>query len=79
MMKHPVTFITFFSSFVGTRIHRPRWAAGGELGMAVGMLVFTLPHFLTDVYDWEGGTADVTDLCVPGSNATRYYLHNIIS
>ena len=29
---------------------KPRWIAGGMLAMALGSLVWTLPHFATDAY-----------------------------
>jgi len=39
-------------SYLGGRLgtSKPRWIAGGMLAMALGSLVWTLPHFSTDAY-----------------------------
>ena len=41
--------ITILSSYLGGRLgsSKPRWIAGGMLTMALGSLVWTIPHFAT--------------------------------
>lgn len=41
--------LTFVSYFGGTG-HKPRWLGWGVLVMALGSLVFALPHFTTPAY-----------------------------
>ncbi|XP_067856884.1 solute carrier organic anion transporter family member 4A1 [Heptranchias perlo] len=52
--------LTFVSYFGGSG-HKPRWLGWGVLIMALGSLVFTLPHFISGHY--EVNLSDQTELC----------------
>ncbi|XP_006639753.2 solute carrier organic anion transporter family member 4A1 isoform X2 [Lepisosteus oculatus] len=52
--------LTFVSYFGGTG-HKPKWLGWGVLVMALGSLVFSLPHFVTDSY--KVTVLDHTGLC----------------
>ncbi|KAG2463875.1 solute carrier organic anion transporter family member 4A1 isoform X1 [Polypterus senegalus] len=59
--------LTFVSYFGGTG-HKPKWLGWGVLVMAVGSLVFALPHFVTDSY--KVSSPEHTDLCFDVQNDT---------
>lgn len=42
-----------FVSYAGSRGHRPRWIALGCVLMAVGSIVFIIPHFIANQYDYR--------------------------
>lgn len=52
--------LAFVSYFGGTG-HKPRWLGWGMLIMALGSLVFTLPHFTSAPY--RVGVSEQTELC----------------
>ncbi|XP_028266760.1 solute carrier organic anion transporter family member 4A1 [Parambassis ranga] len=58
--------LAFVSYFGGTG-HKPRWLGWGVLIMAVGSLVFTLPHFTTPSY--QGGLSKQTGMCSTNSTS----------
>lgn len=45
--------VVLFVSFIGGRYHKPMWVATGSLIMAVGSLLFMVPHF-AEKYEYEG-------------------------
>ena len=45
-----VVFVTYF----GERGNKPKWLAFGALTFCMGSIVFSLPHFITDLYNAEG-------------------------
>ena len=49
-----VVFVTYF----GERGNKPKWLAAGAFLFCMGSVVFTLPHFLTDLYNAEGNIFD---------------------
>ncbi|XP_072038989.1 solute carrier organic anion transporter family member 4A1-like [Amphiura filiformis] len=49
-----VVFVTYF----GERGNKPKWLAFGALTFCMGSIVFTLPHFLTGLYNAEGNFFD---------------------
>ncbi|XP_048860331.1 solute carrier organic anion transporter family member 4A1-like isoform X1 [Brienomyrus brachyistius] len=53
--------LTFVSYFGGTG-HKPKWLGWGVLIMALGSLVFALPHFTTPTY--QVSMAEQTSLCL---------------
>lgn len=53
--------LAFVSYFGGTG-HKPRWLGWGTLIMALGSLVFTLPHFATPLY--QVSVSEQTELCL---------------
>ncbi|XP_051516494.1 solute carrier organic anion transporter family member 4A1-like [Myxocyprinus asiaticus] len=72
--------LTFVSYFGGTG-HKPRWLGWGVLIMALGSLVFALPHFTTPSYQARVPermglcSANSTEMCVGeegGLSAYRY-------
>ncbi|XP_056266680.1 solute carrier organic anion transporter family member 2B1 isoform X2 [Pseudoliparis swirei] len=44
------TVLIVFVSFLGSRVHRPRFIGGGALLAGVASLLMTLPHFLGEEY-----------------------------
>lgn len=54
-------------------INRPRWMGIGMLLIGVSAIIFALPHFITDLYDW----GDIQDnLChLDNDNLTLYEEH----
>lgn len=50
-----------FVSYFGGSGHKPRWLGGGMLIMALGSLVFSLPHLASAPY--RGGVSEQTGLC----------------
>lgn len=59
--------------YCGSVIHRPRWIGKAMLLLGVSAIIFTLPHFITDFYEWGGDTQD--NLCHPSNNITAYEDH----
>ncbi|CAH1772290.1 unnamed protein product [Owenia fusiformis] len=61
MANAPVSLlVTIFLS----KAHRPRWLALAALITALGSFIFTLPHFLSPLYDYsDGESVDNTLLC----------------
>ena len=43
-------FAIIFVSYFGDRHNRPMWLGRGAIIMAVGAMLFTIPHFITDSY-----------------------------
>ncbi|XP_037604340.1 solute carrier organic anion transporter family member 2B1 [Sebastes umbrosus] len=46
------TVLIVFVSFLGSRVHRPRFIAGGALLACLASLLMALPHFLGGKYDY---------------------------
>uniref|UniRef100_A0A3Q2GH80 Solute carrier organic anion transporter family member n=1 Tax=Cyprinodon variegatus TaxID=28743 RepID=A0A3Q2GH80_CYPVA len=44
------TVLIIFVSFLGSRVHRPRFIGGGALLACLASLLMALPHFLSDEY-----------------------------
>ncbi|XP_041479907.1 solute carrier organic anion transporter family member 4A1-like [Lytechinus variegatus] len=49
---------TIFITYIGEQRHKPRWVGVGSLFLALGSIIFTLPHFLSDFYNPEDHTGD---------------------
>lgn len=56
-----------FVSYFGGAGHKPRWLGGGMLLMALGSLLFTLPHFATPPY--QVSVSERAELCSAGRTA----------
>ncbi|XP_072018417.1 solute carrier organic anion transporter family member 4A1-like [Amphiura filiformis] len=54
-------FIVIFVTYFGERAHKPRILGIGALIFSCGSIVFTLPHFLSDPYNFEGAEFDTCE------------------
>ena len=82
-------FIVIFVTYFGERAHKPRILGIGAFIFACGSIVFTLPHFLTGPYNFEGAEFDTCqfnrtepDLCsddAKSENLRKYYAVFIIA
>ncbi|XP_008331619.1 solute carrier organic anion transporter family member 2B1 isoform X2 [Cynoglossus semilaevis] len=60
------TILIVFVSFLGSRVHRPRFIGGGALLASLSSLLMALPHFLSGPYEHStsiSSPALTSDLC----------------
>ena len=56
-------------SYFGTDSHKPRWLGFGVLIVGLSSIVFSLPHFITGLYEYEVSSEDYKcSLSVNGSD-----------
>ncbi|XP_062261639.1 solute carrier organic anion transporter family member 2B1 isoform X1 [Platichthys flesus] len=56
------TVLIVFVSFLGSRVHRPRFIGAGALLAGLASLMMALPHFLSGPYDYSSSTSSASSL-----------------
>ncbi|XP_070699675.1 solute carrier organic anion transporter family member 2B1 [Pempheris klunzingeri] len=68
------TILIVFVSFLGSRVHRPRFIGGGALLACLASLLMAMPHFLSGLYDYTDRIISPSDnsssLCQSESSVT---------
>ncbi|XP_061485111.1 solute carrier organic anion transporter family member 2B1 isoform X2 [Rhineura floridana] len=64
------TVLIIFVSYMGSRVHRPRFIGCGAILVSMAGLVISLPHFIMGPYEYDrsisGLASNITDICIPG-------------
>lgn len=60
-------FVNLFVAYIGGRGHKARWLAGGMLIYAFGALIYSLPHFISGIYQYSLSD-EYSSLCKSGDD-----------
>uniref|UniRef100_A0A8D0C2Z1 Solute carrier organic anion transporter family member n=1 Tax=Salvator merianae TaxID=96440 RepID=A0A8D0C2Z1_SALMN len=63
--------LCLFISFYGERGHKPRWLALASFLIALGSLVFSLPHFTAGIYSYGDKWEVHNNTCGTGSDTSK--------
>ncbi|CAI5773608.1 solute carrier organic anion transporter family member 2B1 isoform X1 [Podarcis lilfordi] len=69
------TLLIIFVSYMGCRVHRPRFIGYGAVLVSMAGLVMSLPHFISGPYEYDrsvtGSESTTSDICLPNRNETE--------
>nr|XP_034971264.1 solute carrier organic anion transporter family member 2B1 [Zootoca vivipara] len=69
------TLLIAFVSYLGCRVHRPRFIGYGAVLVSMAGLVMSLPHFISGPYEYDrsvtGSASTTSDICLPTRNETE--------
>ncbi|XP_033001814.1 solute carrier organic anion transporter family member 2B1 [Lacerta agilis] len=69
------TLLIIFVSYMGCRVHRPRFIGYGAVLVSMAGLVMSLPHFISGPYEYDrsitGSATTTSDICLPSRNETE--------
>nr|XP_055068317.1 solute carrier organic anion transporter family member 2A1 [Misgurnus anguillicaudatus] len=66
------TVLIVFVSYMGSRVHRPRYIGLGGLLMSISAMILALPHFLSEPYTFNSVLVNASrqEMCYSHTNAT---------
>jgi len=58
--------------YIGSKIRRPLWIAGGLVVLSLGIVVYVLPHAVAPLYAYDTSTNRTGSVCVPGVGSSQH-------